>query len=299
MHIAKYNEKRQDIELLRIISAFGIIWFHSSTVGRDIAYSGLIIFVILSFYLSGQSNKDSRNVMNRAKRLLIPWLVWFVFYGVINLARHKPLIPLDNGIISGVLAGPSIHLWYMPFIFITLSVFDWLKNRLTPCLIGYVCAASAILIFIMAPAWRPWSLQIGTPIAQYAHAVNGVLVGNFLAYYYAMLKPVRFALLLFILAMAAYLSILPMPGIGVPYLLGIGISAAVLLFNRFHPAGININWLSECTLGIYLIHPFCYMIIFHTKLASGLNIPLVVFLMSFLLIILLKRILPNASKYAM
>lgn len=291
--------KRQDIELLRVISAFGIVWFHLGGVGRDIAYSGLIVFLVLSLYLSAQSTRVSKNVMDRVKRLLVPWFVWFVIYGAINLTMHKPLIPLDNGIIFGILAGPSIHLWFMPFIFFALLAFDWLRDRVTPRLIAYACAASAILIFIMASDWRPWSLKLGAPIAQYAHAANGILIGIFLAYYYALPKLARSALLLIILALAAYLSILPVPGVGVPYLLGVSVSAAVLLLNRTLPARINFNWLSECALGIYLIHPFCFMIIFHTGLVSGLSMPFVVFFASSVSVMLLKRIAPSASKYAM
>lgn len=34
---------RIDIELLRIISAIGIVWFHSgNATGREITYSGLV-----------------------------------------------------------------------------------------------------------------------------------------------------------------------------------------------------------------------------------------------------------------
>ena len=290
--------KRQDIELLRVVSAFGIVWFHSGAVGHDIAYSGLIVFVVLSLYLSAQSTMASKSVMSRAKRLLVPWVVWFVFYGAINLAKHKPLIPLDNGIASGILVGTSIHLWYMPFIFIILIIFDWLRDRITPRFIGYACAILAILIFITASDWRLWSLNLGAPFAQYAHAVNGALIGVFLAYYYTLPNLARSALLLIILALAAYLAVLPMPGVGVPYLLGISVSAAVLLFNRSLPGKINFNWLSECALGIYLIHPFCFMIVYKINLISGLSTPIVVFVASVVSVALLKRIAPNASKYA-
>lgn len=289
--------RRQDIELLRVISAFGIVWFHSSAVGRDIAYSALIVFLVLSIYLSAQSTKPTRSVVDRAKRLLVPWLVWFVFYGAINLAIHKPFIPLNNGIISGIFVGTRVHLWFLPFIFFILIAFDWLRNRMSPRFIGYACSTLAILIFATASDWRPWALKLGAPFGQYADAVNGIIIGAFLAHYYYMPNLVRSLLLIIILGLAAYLSMLPMSGVGVYYFIGVSISAAILLFNLPLPAGINFNWLSECTLGIYLIHPFYIMIFSHSELVSRLSMPFVVFLASAISVILIKRIAPSVAKY--
>lgn len=291
--------KRQDIQLLKVISAFGIVWFHSGAVGQDFAYSALIVFLVVSSYLAAQSTKPTKSVADRAKRLLVPWFVWFVFYGVINLAMHKPFVPLSNGIIPGIFVGTKFHLWFMPFIFFTLIAFDWLRSRMTPRFIGYACSALAILIFASTSDWRPWSLKLGAPFAQYAHAINGVIIGIFLGHYYALPNLVRSLLLLIILALAAYLSILPISGVGVPYFIGVSLSAAILLFNRHFPVEINFNWLSECTLGIYLIHPLFMMIIFHGKLVTGLSIPFVVFLASIISVMLIKRIAPSASKYVM
>ena len=295
---APQTGKRQDIELLRVISAFGIVWFHSGATGNDIAYSGLIIFLVLSLYLAAQSTGAPKSVFHRAKRLLVPWLVWFTFYGAINLARHRPFISFENGIVTGILTGPSTHLWYMPFIFIMLLAFDWLRVRLSPRLIGYASAALAIIVFITAYTWRPWSLQVGAPYAQFAHALNGVLTGVFLAYYFNLPKFYRSVLLLVNLALAMYLAILPMPGVGIPYLLAISLSAVVLLYGRYQPKGINFNWLSECTLGIYLIHPFCFMIIYYFHIVDGAGVPLVVFVASTISVMLLKRVAPGFSKYA-
>lgn len=248
--------KRQDIELLRVFSALGIVWFHSGVVGKDIAYSGLVVFLALSFYFAAQSTTAPKSVLQRSKRLLLPWLVWFVFYGFVNLATHKSFFHIENGIIFGILSGTSIHLWYMPFIFIALVIFDRIQERFSPRTIAYASSVFAILIMGLAYVWRPWSLHVGAPIAQYAHALEGVFVGVFLAHYFDLPKFDRSALLLVILALALYLTILPMPGVGIPYLLAIGISAAVLLANNNRAMGLNIGWLSECTLGIYLIHPF-------------------------------------------
>ena len=63
---------RTDVEFLRIIAALGIVWFHSGLdVGRDIAYSGLVVFLIFSSYFAVKSNKEY-SVLSRASRFLIP-----------------------------------------------------------------------------------------------------------------------------------------------------------------------------------------------------------------------------------
>ena len=111
---------RQDIELLRVLSALGIVWFHSETKGSNFGHSGLIFFLILSVFLGGGQQNSS--IQKRAKRLLVPWLIWFAYYGAINLVLQKSVIPLNNGLIAGVLSGPRIHLWYLPFIFFVLII---------------------------------------------------------------------------------------------------------------------------------------------------------------------------------
>ena len=105
------QERRQDIEILRVFSVFGIVWYHSNVVGGDYAYSGLIFFVILSAYLSGPAKLDFRlDFLMRAQRLLVPWLIWYFVYGLVNVIRGRPLVDTSNGLIAGILQGPSIHL---------------------------------------------------------------------------------------------------------------------------------------------------------------------------------------------
>lgn len=94
-------EKRQDIEIIRIICAFGIVWFHTSEIGKDIAYSALSIFIIISMYFSSKTTLKNITILNRAKRLLIPWMFWFLFYGVINIVRQTPFIDTSKGFFQG------------------------------------------------------------------------------------------------------------------------------------------------------------------------------------------------------
>ena len=63
--------KRADIEFLRVLSTFGIVWFHSGVFGHEFAYSGLIVFLILSMYLAGGSGAaDVLTLRRRLERLV-------------------------------------------------------------------------------------------------------------------------------------------------------------------------------------------------------------------------------------
>ena len=46
------RHRRQDIELLRILSALAVVAYHSQVAGLEAAYAGLIVFVVLSVHLA-------------------------------------------------------------------------------------------------------------------------------------------------------------------------------------------------------------------------------------------------------
>ena len=41
--------REPSIELLRIAAAFAVVWYHAQVPGHELAYSGLIVFVLLTF----------------------------------------------------------------------------------------------------------------------------------------------------------------------------------------------------------------------------------------------------------
>ncbi|MCI5135333.1 MAG: hypothetical protein D3920_09740 [Candidatus Electrothrix sp. AW2] len=120
---------RYDIELFRVISSFGIVWLHSKmNFGGEIAYSGLIYFVVVSSYLSFSSVRE-KYIANRAKRLLIPFFSWYVIYAVIRIIKGENIFPENYTIYSIILASPSVHLWYLPFVFLfSVSIYHAKKK---------------------------------------------------------------------------------------------------------------------------------------------------------------------------
>ncbi len=286
---------RQDIEILRVLSAFGIVWFHSGAPGRAFAYSGLVIFIILSVYLSQHGNQHiSTRFRIRARRLLVPWSIWFSFYGLIRLLTQKPLIPLENGAIAGVLSGPSSHLWYLPFIFVLLVIIDSARVKLPPSILAWTGYALAILAFV---SWGRWSVPENPseyPWMQYGHAMTGIFLGIFMMHYGALprwLAPYLLGTLL--IASASAISI---QGYGIPYTVGICLSAIVLLTPE-REITFNVQPLSRCTLGIYLLHPLILMIMGKFVFASPAEKAIVAFAGSALLIWLFKKYFTNLANY--
>lgn len=289
-------KKRQEIELLRIVSAFGVVWFHTSLIGKDISYSGLIVFLIISMYFSSKANSTHNQLLNRSIRLLLIWIVWFVFYGLINLILKKPFVDLSNGLFSGILAGTSIHLWYIPFILIMVTVFDFIKKYLNGVKLAYICLLLTLLMFGTAEYWRNPSSSLGAPYGQYLHATCAVLIGVFIGNSHDLPKLFLTCSIVLILLTTALVA-LSFQSLGLPYLIGTAIAALVLLPEwRINPK-INVNSLSECTLGIYLSHPFWVLVLYKIGIEDNFYFPFFVFSLSAIFVLLFKRIFPKVSKF--
>jgi len=274
-----------------------VVAYHSQVAGLEAAYAGLVVFVVLSVYLAVTVQAARPPTLaSRARRLLLPWAVWFLFYGSFNLATGRALIPLEGGIVAGVLAGPSIHLWYLPFIFGVLSLLAPLTARVDQRRLAWAGALAFVLLFVSLPSWRSGSMRLVLPLPQYLHAIGGVLAGLFFGCSPQLKAAVRWWLMAAMLMAVA--SVLPFEGIGLPYLIGIAVSAAVLMSPRSLVAGVDFSEPAACTLGIYLLHPFLLAVANKYHLASGAMLPLGVFVASGLLVWLFRRGVPGVAALA-
>jgi hypothetical protein len=282
---------RQDIEELRIFAALGIVWYHSQVQGKNIAYTGLVIFLILAVFLSGDNSKP---VFLRAKRLLVPWIIWFAFYGFLRLCTHNSLIPLENGVIAGILTGPRSHLWFLPFIFLVLIAIDGLKHKVGQPTLGYCGAGLAILTLVSSPIWREVSIRSGYPWAQYAQAAAGVFIGIFFFSLHAMQE--WSIIPLFLIVLLASAAAIGLPGVGVPYLIGVG-SCLLLLRNPKQTTSFQITSMSQCMFGVYLLHPFFLTVASRLGFPNNIWLPVTVFLCSWLIVWVFRKLFPKLSRY--
>lgn len=289
-------EKRQDIEALRIISAFGIVWFHSNADGHDISYSGLVTFLILSMYLAGsESISIIESIVKRFNRLIIPWMIWFAIYGAVNSLAGKPLVDSSNGLVAGILAGTRIHLWYLPYMFVALIIFDALRRHMAENYIAIGSAIFAIFAFISVPYWHQISILNGYPYAQYAHALPGLFIGVFYLYYLKLPSVISRSLLI-IIFLLAYLRI-PYEGIGIPYTLGI--CAGYVIVSRSAESKVPkfLGALGKYSFGIYFIHVLSLRLIGRFDFIYGSLVPVSAFLLSLIIIVVISKISPRMAKY--
>jgi peptidoglycan/LPS O-acetylase OafA/YrhL len=124
------------IDLLRIIAAVGIIWFHTDGAPyAQIGYAGLPAFLLIYFSLvtkQSQAHATREFLRRRWARLLKPWLFWSIVYGtcrVIKAAYTGDFSSLEHMLFVGTLfIGTSIHLWYLPYAFLS-GLLIYLLNR--------------------------------------------------------------------------------------------------------------------------------------------------------------------------
>jgi hypothetical protein len=248
--------REPSVELLRIAAAFGVVWYHAQVPGHDLAYSGLIVFVLLTFaFACGPNLRRPVAVPDLARRLLLPWGTWWLVFGLINGLRGRPVIDTANGWIAGILAGPSIHLWYLPFAFATVVAVGVLKPVLSPRVLAFSAASVATALLIAMPIWRPESLDCGAPVAQYLHALPPVALGALLG----LQRYGRFERVCLAVAIAALLLVpaLGFPDVGVPYLVGTALVAVALAASslQLFAPGLDLRPVSGAMLGVYLVHP--------------------------------------------
>lgn len=201
--------------------------YHAGAPGPEYGYSGLVVFLALSAFFV------RRKPVSLVRRILVPWGFWLIVYGAFKAVAGNPIF-LDIDPLSAVLAGTSLHLWYLPFIFLA-SWAIWL-TRATP-LAGALIAAAMLL---SSPWWR--DLGIMAPYAQWLQALPAIGIGL------ALRGRVSMAIAV---AAVAICFALQVKGMSIPYLVG---TAALLAAMRLPRLQLNVEPLSSCMYGVYLVH---------------------------------------------
>lgn len=285
---------KSEIEIFRIISAFGIVWFHSGIeYGRDIAYGGLIFFIIISVYFSITSTRV-HTFTERAQRLILPYIIWQVFYGVVKIATKGAAFLHDSSMLSVFFVGAALHLWFLPFIFFVLIAIDklhflLLKKAWLATLIGIL----AMLSILFSPLWRGFDYPL--PLGQYMHAMPAVFIGIFLGACTEF--KIKLALMIGIILSMLLMVFTKQPGIGVPYLTGF--IPCCFLFTGYLKTNQKplLQYVAAATFGVYLLHPFALKIMKYVGVV-GFFLPTGAFFLSFLAILIFRTHMPkNIVKY--
>ncbi len=283
---------RQGIDLARFIASFGVVLAHAEASPNDwVGHLSLGLFLILTGFLAVQSAaraKGRYTYLDRARRLVLPWVVWSLFFVVISeMVSDEPLIFAAFRTPWVLLYGGSIHLWFLPFVALAMAlVGPTVRLVTTPARLK---VAALGLVGLSAPLfWAHSSLGLPEPLPQWAFALPCYVLGLLLGVGHPMGKawvPLTAGLALTALAV--------LMGNAAPWTLTILIALAGFeAFWRLPLRGAWLPPLGKVAFGIYLSHPFFMLVVY--KFAGPTVNPFLgacaAFVMSWVVIAIARRI---------
>ena len=160
------------IDVMRLVAAAGIVWFHAKAPGQLISYSSLSLFIIFLIVLPLQrpaTGAFSTYVTERANRLLRPWLVWSSIFVVLKIAqatvKQQPILQEFKW--TMLATGAQTHLWFLPFGFVCSIAAFWVV-RTTNRTSDHAFSVAVVLAALSLPA-SAFGLETGLeePLAQW------------------------------------------------------------------------------------------------------------------------------------
>lgn len=300
---AASGRRNLELDCLKSIAAFAIVWYHSEYPGWQVSYSGLVVFLILSTYFCVAPrvglgfNGGLDGILLRARRLLVPWVFWFLVYSVWNWAAGRSFIVFDGGILAGLLTGPSVHLWYLPFVFLYLILLDQITPFVSRTILAITFGLVSFSVIISAYYWRPISMSFGYPWSQYFHAFAPACFGVFLGCRDAL--PSRLNHIIFAVNIFACIFNDMYDEVGMAYLVGFVAFGMFARYRGFFKNIAKVASFERYAFGVYLLHP----LVFSALRKFGFDLrdifPGLVFLLVALIVVALRRALPRFSMAVM
>lgn len=282
--------RNQNFEMLRILAAFGVVAFHAGVDPVNLYYAGLVVFLALSpMFEMGANFHRRRSAGELAKTFLLPFAFWFPVYGLVNVAKHKPFLPDYTPL--GVLTGTSIHLWFLPFMFLVLLGLNQMKHDRLRWQLSITAMLATLLLVVTSPVWGHQSAFVRAPLGQWLHALVAVLIGAGLGLSKGSV-PMR---LLVIGVGAISLTVLWDQADPLYSPLAYTVGLLALLVALATPArwtrNRDVGRISSCMMGVYLMHPIA-LTVFGSVFGKG---TLVTAMMAFLGCTIASLVLRSAA----
>ncbi|MGE3314802.1 MAG: acyltransferase [Planctomycetaceae bacterium] len=270
--IAKSDRHIDGFDLVRVFSAFNVVLFHVLAVRNGLWGRGSVIaFVMIAATLPAMRpdlGRFGKYTRRRAHRILLPWAVWSVVYGLIELTRYLHSGRLPGWTWSNLLIGTSEHLWFFVYIFIA-SILLWGMLRVFRNVPLTVAATGLTLIaapMIVINAHSPPFFDGTPPFGIWWRCFPAILLGISLGFAQRMgsksknSRSILFTGSVVLLAAAvsgATGSLTMMFSYGVPAIL---LPAAMLLPWK---NGRFVDFVADVSMGIYATHPLMLLVVRH------------------------------------
>lgn len=285
----RYQNRLAGYEIFRIFACFGIVWFHLGVPGAIIGYGGLPYFMIITVYflMINDNRKSAKYIFNR---IMVPWIFWSFVYTLFIIAKSYILHenPAGKFFLWMAATGTSLHLWYLPFSFVTSLLVLKIKKRIevkdNPLFWAAVCSATSVIASYLGK-----NLNHTIPLSQYIFIIPSVFISIYFAK--AFKHPVKDLLFKngFILLILSFILIrvCGIDSISIPYI--VAICGFVIAGYIRVPTGKNIRLISDATFGIYLVHLLTSSILAFTGIPKKSWILLfLAFILSFVIVRIIK-----------
>ncbi len=249
------------LDYARLVASFGIVIFHVGAPGAALGYAALPFFLILLVVMvlpSAKCMSFDIFLKSRVKRLIVPWLIWSAIYGTLKLSE----VVVTETTLSAEFApymlftGPALHLWFLPFAFITsLLAYPVIQStRFAPIYLHSTLLTMIALFFLVIQQERAFPI----PITQWLYGAPAISLGLGLA---LVGRQVWASILMVCVFSSAALLIDSRAG-----LLQILIAAvAFILCSTWRLPQTSFSALaSKSALGVYLSHPLVISILTRT-----------------------------------
>ncbi len=253
---------------LRIVAAFGIVAFHFgpkafSTVG----YAGLPTFLLITFALVGLRGKlrlSTDSVKRRFRRLMVPWMAWWIIYLCVRLPkvlRTGAAVGFDY---TWLLAGPRIHLWYLPFAFLGTLLASLIVTQAASRSVAGIRLLGALGILSLAVFCQlPGDLRL-LPLGEWWVATPSIFIGLCIGLTWRFRTEKR-VLELGLLAVGCVIAgglgcLGARSQAGIAYAIGTVCVIACVLVPKAAPVP-GAKALADLTMGVYLIHPLVFLLL--------------------------------------
>ncbi len=293
-----------NVEGLRILAGFGIVWFHTeNAAARSIGYAGLPVFLMVFCALTvSRQRHDEESVSifakRKALRLIKPWVFWSIVYLVAKVAKQIYLREALAGFLEGnmLFVGTHIHLWYLPYAFMASLVIFPLRrlgvqsqhHRTLLLAVGI-----SFILLVLCPVVMVF-FELPLPVPQWLFGLPAVLLGVAIGMAHSRLNCSKQRLFYLMLVLSTVFICLLMKHLGyrrlaTPYSIAVVLVCGAFVWNGRLRKSLH-KWAS-LTYGIYLIHPLVGMMLRHGGMdrVSPWVMMLVVFLLSSVITLILQK----------